>query len=292
MFKNKLSDLFPALQREIALPEGETEESLLKYLGGFDLEGEELPEMDGYLREDLRRFVHTINLLPSSEGELLEVGANPYFISILIKKYTDYNLSCTNYFNVPGGEAVQTRENPDTGDKFEFQFTHHNIDADPLPYDRQFDVVLFCEVIEHLINDPMQAILRLKQSLKEGGTLILTTPNVNRLENVARMVAGLNHYDPYSSYGPYGRHNREYNKHELFELLTHCGFEVDALFASDVHTNRTEHYFPCGPLFKILKQMPNRNLDLGQYIFVRARNVAPAKEGRPSWLYRSFPDLV
>ncbi len=36
---------------------------------------------------------------------------------------------------------------------------------------------------------------------------------VSRLENVCRMIAGVNIYDPYSGYRPYGRHNRENNKH-------------------------------------------------------------------------------
>ena len=104
-------------------------------------------------------------------------------------------------------------------------------------------IYLFALPLEHLTNDPMQALLRIKKSLKEDGFLILTTPNVNRLENIARMIAGANIYDPYSGYGAYGRHNREYNKHELCLLLTHLGFEIETVFSSDVSQNDSNNFF-------------------------------------------------
>ncbi|CAH2771099.1 MAG: hypothetical protein CBARDCOR_1238, partial [uncultured Caballeronia sp.] len=77
--------------------------------------------------------------------------------------------------------------------------------------------------------------------LKDDGTLVLTTPNVNRLENVARMIVGANIYDPYSDYGPYGRHNREY-KHELYTMLTYLGFPVEEIFTADVNPNLSANY--------------------------------------------------
>ncbi|MGE0826600.1 MAG: class I SAM-dependent methyltransferase [Candidatus Binatia bacterium] len=53
----------------------------------------------------------------------------------------------------------------------------------PLPYDdAQFDVVLLVEVIEHLENHPI-ALNQLARILKPGGVLILTTPNIMRLNS-------------------------------------------------------------------------------------------------------------
>ena len=40
--------------------------------------------------------------------------------------------------------------------------------------------------------------------LKPLGAMILTNPNVVRLENVAKLMSGANVYDAYSGYGPYG----------------------------------------------------------------------------------------
>src|SRR5437763_11346969 len=119
-----------------------------------------------------------------------------------------------------------------------YSFAHFNVEQEPFPFpDSSFDVVLFFEVLEHLQNDPIRVLLEIKRVLKRRGRLILTTPNVARLENVLRLTSGQNIYDPYSDYGPYSRHNREYNKHDLARLLKFCGFELEILFSADVHAN-------------------------------------------------------
>ncbi|MCI5221118.1 MAG: methyltransferase domain-containing protein [Candidatus Electrothrix sp. AR4] len=283
--------IFPEMAYPIQYPDGETEESLLNYLTGFRLEGSTGNELEGYLKQDFKRFVYTLNLLPEKHDEsLLEIGANPYFTSILLKKYTNYRLFFTNYFGIEDGMARQTHNNPFLGETFEFEYINHNVDNNDIPFDEKFDVILFCEVLEHLVNDPMQAILRIKKSLKENGILILSTPNVNRLENISKMISGTNIYDPYSGYGVYGRHNREYNKHELLMLLSHCGFEIEKMFTSDVHVNHSNAFFPVDKFSEHILDVKHRELDIGQYIFVRAKNVFPAKHCKPTWLFRSYPE--
>ena len=110
-----------------------------------------------------------------------------------------------------------------------------NIEEDEFPFeDNSFDVVLFCEMLEHLLMDPVAALRQIHRVLRPG-VLVLTTPNVSRLDNAVAMVNGVNIYDPYSGYGPYGRHNREYNRHELHHLLEFAGFDVEASFTADGH---------------------------------------------------------
>jgi SAM-dependent methyltransferase len=167
------------------------------------------------------------------------------------------------------------------------EFRHFNIETERFPFpDAYFDVVLFCEILEHLLMDPMAVLREIKRVLRPSGALILTTPNVNRLENVTRMVAGLNIYDPYSGYGPYGRHNREYNKHELSLLLDYLGFEIDVLESADVHENAAAGY---GSLASLDPLLESRRADLGQYLFVRALSRRPGGQKRPRLLYRSYP---
>lgn len=282
----------PEINYPLTFPEGHTEQSLLDYLSGFRLDGSGGDELVNYLREDFLRFVYTLNLVPpaSAGATLLEIGANPYFMSILLRKFSGYQLSHTNYFGADGGVADQVHRHASSGEAMTFSYANCNVDTHDIPFSQPFDTVLFCEVLEHLIVDPMQALLRIKRSLKPDGMLILTTPNVARLENVARLMAGENIYDPYSGYGPYGRHNREYSRHELFLLLDHCGFELESVFSSDVHTNRSENYFPVPLLTLALSSIQNRQWDLGQYIFLRARNARPARAGKPRWLFRSCPE--
>ena len=165
-------------------------------------------------------------------------------------------------------------------------YSHFNIEEDVFPFDSEsLDIVLFCEIIEHLLNDLCAVLRQINRVLRDDGTLVLTTPNVNRLKNVARMIVGSNLYDPYSGYGPYGRHNQEYNKHELFTLLNYLGFTVDEIFTADVHDNVTESYLDPEKFGHLIKY---REHDLGQYIFIRARKTGDDKGKKPAWLYRSY----
>jgi SAM-dependent methyltransferase len=163
-----------------------------------------------------------------------------------------------------------------------------NVEEDEFPFeDDSFDVVLFCEIIEHLLMDPVAVLSQVYRVLKPGGILVLTTPNVARLDNVLAMVNGANIYDPYSGFGPYGRHNREYNRHELHRLLDFAGFDVEYSFTADGHPTdhtRWPRYDSAAPLVEFRRQ------DLGHYLFVRARAARPPRDARPSFLYRSRPE--
>ena len=163
-----------------------------------------------------------------------------------------------------------------------------NVEEHNFPFgDGSFDVVLFCEIIEHLLMDPVAVLRKIRRVLKPGGVLVVTTPNVARLDNVAAMIDGRNIYDPYSGFGPYGRHNREYTRHELYRLLQFAGFEIELFFSADGHAadpSRRARYSEVAPLVQW------REPDLGHYLFVRARAVDGPRDGLPSFLYRNWPD--
>jgi len=72
---------------DLELPQGETLESIDRYLRSFAPEGARIEEMDGYLRESLRRFLYTLSLIPDGSGNLLEIGSNPYYMTLLVKKF-------------------------------------------------------------------------------------------------------------------------------------------------------------------------------------------------------------
>ena len=264
----------------------------MEFFGSIVLGDSHAAELENYWRQDWRRFVYTFGLVSHLQGRCLELGANPYFTTALLQHYTQLDLTLANYFGPHfRSEASQeiTLTNPGTGQRESQQitFAHFNIEEERFPFaDAAFDIVLLCEVIEHLQSDPVSVLREIKRILRSGGHLILTTPNVSRLENVARMLAGVNIYDPYSGYGPYGRHNREYNKHDLAQLLDFCGFDIEVLFSADVHANRADDFYPAQRLIDLVR---SREYDLGQYLFVRARNSESTKKGRPAWLYRSYP---
>jgi SAM-dependent methyltransferase len=280
------------LRSPLKVPEGIEEGSLRAWLQTVYPAGAPAQEMINYCREDFERFVRTWHLTAGLDGECLELGANPYFTTMLLRRFSPLRLTLVNYF----GPQVQSRilpqeicfENWQTGqpERIILPAHHFNIEKEKFPFDDgSFDVVLFCEVLEHLLLDPLFSLREIQRVLKPGGTLILTTPNVARLENIARLLTGENVYDPYSGYGPYGRHNREYTLGELRGLLDHAGFLVETACSEDVHENRAGFYFPVSKIALVLE----RNADLGQYLFVRARNLGEGKPTRPTWLFRSYP---
>lgn len=279
------------LSPPLPLPAQTSEQQLFDFLMALELDEAPRQEMRNYCQHDWRRFVYTFGLAADLEGRCLELGANPYFTTMLLQRYSRLQLTLANYFGPHfGAEAVQKVAIPASsaapGEVVEFRFQHFNCEHDRFPYDDgAFDVVLFCEILEHLQLDPVRVILEIKRVLKPGGRLILTTPNVARLENVARLIAGTNIYDPYSGYGAYGRHNREYTRHELAQLLDYCGFEMEQAFTADVHPNAAAGLVPLEAFAHLVQP---RLPDLGQYLFTRSRNVRPARTKRPSWLYRSL----
>ena len=289
-----LLKLFP-LRPDLPLPDGMSEADAFAFLNSIRVEHGPEEEMAAYCRGDWKRFLYTWGLVRDLQGPCLELGANPYFTTGLLREFTRLELTLANYFGpqftaVPEQRMKMIRRGSSEPLWIPLPFHHFNIESERFPFpDHQFDVLLFCEIIEHLQTDPLNVLREIKRVLKPGGTLVLTTPNVARLENVARMMAGVNIYDQYSGYGAYGRHNREYNRHELHLLLSWAGFEVDAGFTADVHPNQSLDYVSQGTMLSVAEELRRRQNDLGQYIFLRARSARPMKDKRPGWLYRSYP---
>ena len=267
-------------------------ERLRDWFAAISIDGSEPGELAGYARQDLERFLRTIELVPEQTAACLEIGANPYFTTTLLSWLRpQMDLSLTNYFgNEPESRHRQevVVESPHGIDKKVFDYLEINVEHHRLPYqDAHFQAVLFCEVLEHMTADPVATLCEIRRVLHPAGHLILTTPNVARIENRARLLAGLNIYDPYSGHGVYGRHNREYTCAEIRALLDHCGFEEEVLYTADVHVNHAPlHVADRRQLDDIFRRAGERG---GQYIFSRWRvSGRTVTDGKPAWLYRSI----
>jgi len=53
-----------------------------------------------------------------------------------------------------------------------------------------YDLVLFVEVLEHLLQDPLPVFRRIHDQLRPNGRLLLTTPNLARLGNRWKLLRG------------------------------------------------------------------------------------------------------
>jgi SAM-dependent methyltransferase len=269
----------------LELPEGHTIESIGALLGSFGAVGADeraRAELDQYLRGDLLRFITTLSLIPLGAGRLLEIGASPYFTTLLVRRFRAYELSLTNSFGEEGTNVERVRA--DDSEPIVLEYSRFNAETDPLPFEQgSFDVALFCEVLEHLTNDPVVAMAAVNSALRPGGILVMTTPNVARLSVLVNAVKGRSVHSPYSAYGAYGRHNREYSVTEVKMLVEHAGFEVEACFtgegAPSPRPMRQRIAIAAGTLC---------GRDLGGYIFLRARKRGAPSLLKPRWLYQSY----
>ena len=266
-------------------------ETVAQLLASVCLDGGSPDDIGAYLYDSYWRFLHTLELVGSEKVRALELGANPYFTTVLLWEYRDLELELANYFGLEdtevGMQVVEYVGAEGVKKERTVEFRHFNIELDRFPYeDGSFRLVLFCEILEHLVEDPVAVLTEINRVTEMGGHLVLTTPNVARAENVARLINGDNLYDPYSGFGPYGRHNREYTLDELRQLLAFSGFTVECGHSADGH--------PWSPdvrrLEVIRPELKARAGDLGHYLFVRAVKTGSPCDGRPDFLYRSLSD--
>lgn len=105
-----------------------------------------------------------------------------------------------------------------------------------------FDVVVFSEVVEHLV-DPDLALAEVRRTLVPGGTLLLSTPNLAAWFNRLLLLAGVQPlFSEVSRLGVFGRPGREVVGHlrlftarALVEVLAFHGFVDVTLTGATYH---------------------------------------------------------
>ena len=256
-----------------------------EYLSGFLQEGGEnwQEENERYLDAHAHRFHESLRFMPpATPGErLLELGAAPYFTTLLLKKYYPYSISISNAV-IPGEplESSIKLNKPAIGAEHVFEYQTFNVELDRYPYpDHSFDTVLCWEILEHLPLDPTHMLLEIHRALKPGGKLLITTPNVLVLRNILALLKNRqNIYHPYSGYGVYGRHNREWTLDELTQILNGCGYSIRVAEIVDTYAHRGYS--------KILKRLFPSLRDM---LVVLAQAETEAQPYYPENLYTSLP---
>ncbi len=241
-------------------------------------------EYRAYLNDTFHCLLTTMDFLPDRPGRVLEIGATPYYLTLLMKRFRPYELELVTLSDEVEASDSATRsivlDNPAFDERHELDSRQVNIERQVFPYDSEtFDGVVFCEVLEHLARDPVAALAEMHRVLKPGGWLVATTPNAAWYENIAKLWLAQNTYSSYTLNSPYGRHHREYTLSELEQLLTLLGFDIERAEARDVHPGRRLSLR--SRVFRALK--PARFHEEG--LFCRAVKARPLKLARPGWLY-------
>jgi SAM-dependent methyltransferase len=204
-----------------------------------------------YIRSHFSRYVETLRVVPKTPRKLkvLDIGIASGHLAILVKKLFNYQV-----FGID-------KKRPETnywkkrfdGEGIEFRLC--DLEKDPIPFeDEYFDIVLFCEVLEHLSNQAGRITLKeINRVLKQGGTLILTTPNGAGLGTRLGFTMSVGHF-------------REYTGSECIRLFEENGFKIENMYYRNFYTNAYKYLLSYKLLFLLYKIIPN----LGNCIVTKA----------------------
>lgn len=233
-------------------------------------------EGDLYVETHARRFLETLRFMPKlPEGaRVLELGAVPYYMTVLLMRFCRLKVDPVSFYEVEHRDAAtHTIENVKYKERFDFEYQAVNVERDIFPYaDAAYELVLCCEILEHLLINPSHMLYEIHRVLKPGGFLLVTTPNVLRWGNVSSLLKGRNIYDRYHGNGIYGRHNREYSASEVADLLEANGFAIERAATRNVYGSDS---------LNRLRLFPDRR----DNIFALARSLHSPRTAFPEQLY-------
>ena len=177
-------------------------------------------EEKGYYRRYRKRYFKTLqyfaNLDLPRPAKILEVGGGQ--IALLAH----------HLFGDEGttGDINEAYARPVTSHGLDFVVC--DLVHDDVPHRDHFDVFVLCEVIEHMPIPPHIVLEKIKQWIKPGGVILLTTPNLYRLRNTLRLLTGMRVFCNWY-YPPRGKglgHPIEYSAEHMQWQLEKAGFEV------------------------------------------------------------------
>lgn len=241
-----------------------------------------------YLETHMTRLRRTLEITPpgTPADRILEMGAYMQLTPAL-KTRLGYGEVRGCYLG-PAGKTEHKRAVSLEGEEFACTIDLFNAEKDRFPYpDGYFATVICGELIEHLSADPMFMLSEINRVLRQGGHLVLTTPNIGSLRAISAILQG---YHPgfFPAYlrpesQDEARHNREYTPKEIALLLLAAGFEITLLETGPFRdAPRPEDHWVLHLLERYLLPTELR----GDGIYAVGRKKGPVKERYPAWLYQ------
>ncbi|MFH0840661.1 MAG: class I SAM-dependent methyltransferase [bacterium] len=151
------------------------------------------------------------------ENRFLDIGSHLHYIT-LAAKIIGYEV-----FGIDLFEYVEKTK--DIAMELEIDNRSVDLGYDKLPFqDNFFNVINFSETLEHFNFHPQKVFNEMFRVLKFEGKVIISTPNLLRLNNRIKLMIGQSiHSDLNEKYGS-GTHYREYSSQEIKILLEQSGF--------------------------------------------------------------------
>ncbi len=185
------------------------------------------PEAAYYWERHAVRYRYMVKLLTGlavadAPTSILDVGMG--FETLLLKAlFPEARLDCLGMeqderFTPPGGATFHRYDLNDAA-----------VPGVPVPpIEVKYDLIVFMEVLEHLITPPASALRFLSSLLSPRGHLLITTPNAAWLKNRWKMVRGRNPFERLKPDRNNPGHIREYTKDELISAIAESGMQLVA----------------------------------------------------------------
>jgi 2-polyprenyl-3-methyl-5-hydroxy-6-metoxy-1,4-benzoquinol methylase len=118
-------------------------------------------------------------------------------------------------------------------------FERNNIEYESLPWDCQFDLILFTEVMEHLNFHPVATLRKLGEQLSHDGRMYVSTPDASRWGRQLRYYFNYEEMPRKGDDVPFiDDHIYHYNRQELLNIFISAGLKVEKLAFSPGIPNR------------------------------------------------------
>jgi SAM-dependent methyltransferase len=249
-------------------------------------------EVGYYLNRSAGRFARTLRLaleVARPGARVLELGADPFLFTQLLLE-SDARMTLAGqprgvWEREPNGvEPVRLRW---AGRDERLELHRFDAERHRWPFgDGTFDAVICMEVLEHLSYSPAHLLHEANRVLRDGGGLVLTTPNGLAAPMLARVLRGRSVGEYYSGYGPTDRHNREYTRAELAALLGAANFD------GAVRAHNIDGYAPpdrLGRLLRAAAALPGEHAERRRdHLFALATKSGPPLLAHPGWLFRAI----
>lgn len=246
--------------RARALQEGPLTQMALE-----DLLGRILPDpqdmvigQEDYQRTHKRRFLEIANAVLQfcpEQGKLLEFG-----VSEFSRIYKELRPNCRLITSDRPVDPDSPGFTPDRCRKVSGCEAHVVLDLEDtnspawheLAANGPFDLILFTEVLEHLLAEPASLLRRMLGLLSSQGLLYLTTPNFLRLVNRRAWSKQLNPQPVFPGREKYldahcHYHFREYTMREILELMHGAGGRVLTCYFSGCWDKSKDHRLQARP---------------------------------------------
>jgi|AntRauTorckE6833_2_1112554.scaffolds.fasta_scaffold18036_3 2-polyprenyl-3-methyl-5-hydroxy-6-metoxy-1,4-benzoquinol methylase len=190
------------------------------------------PQMLDTYRRTIYDIINLDIKKPRDQQEILEIGSLTGIVSTALSR-CGYPVTAHDIPKVINDPDLQNHYAKEGITPMSFLLQDY-----PLPLESgRYDVIVFCEVLEHLNFNPLFLLSEFNRILKPDGIVYVATPNQASLVHRLMLLRGQSFYFPVTyfedgidpeSLAAFGYHWHEFTKSELEELFALRGFRMIA----------------------------------------------------------------